>query len=328
MKILYINANLMDYQQDIIYGGLVKVLGAKNVHPIPFNHSFYFNLRKYPKNIGYHQGGLFAYLKNRFLSFNYDCVIVSSTKYQSFDFYSEILDKIPDSCPVAFLDGGDRAEIGGDLSRLGYPKLYQETIKKRPFDLIFKREMLKNVDYPTNVYPCPFAFNMDRIKSIKKHTTKKYDVSFWANESHKSRTKIFSLLKGKYDCEENGTIRGFSFGSFQRRGNYYFEELKRCKVVLNIRGAGWDTLRFWEVPALSTFMLSQKPDIMIPNDFTDEMNIAYFEDDFSDFYEKIDYYLENESVREKIAFAGYQHLCKYHTDIARAKSIINRISSL
>ncbi|WP_289023299.1 glycosyltransferase [uncultured Salegentibacter sp.] len=328
MKILYINASLMDYLQDIIYGGLVKILGTNNVHPVPFNYSFYFNLRKYPKNIGYHKGGLFAYLKNRFLSFNYDCVIVSSTKHQSFDFYSKILDIIPDSCPIAFLDGGDWAEIGGDLARLGYPNLYQNTIKKRPFDLIFKREMLKDVDYPSNVYPCPFAFNMDSIKNTTKVTAKKYDVSFWANESHISRTKIFSLLKGKYDCEENGTSRECSFGSFNRKGNFYFEELKRCKIVLNVRGMGWDTLRFWEVPALGTFMLSQKPSIVIPDDFTDKMNIAYFENDFSDLYEKIDYYLQNDSVREKIASAGYEHLCKYHTDIARAKSIIKRINNL
>lgn len=328
MRILYINENLMDYQQDIIYGGLVKVLGSKNVYPVPFNHSYFFNLRKYPKNIGYQRHGFFAYLKNRVISFKYDCVMVSSTKPRSFNFYNAILNSIPDSCPVVFLDGGDWPEVGGDLWRLGHHNLYKETIKRRPFDLIFKREMLKDETYPSNVYSCPFAFNMDRLKNIKTVTSKKYDVSFWANESHKTRTHIFSLLKGKYDCEENGTSRDRSFGAFDRRGDFYFEELKRCKIVLNIRGTGWDTLRFWELPALGTFMLSQKPGIVIPHDFTDGVNIAYFEEDFSDFYEKIDYYLENEIEREKIAYAGYQHLCKYHTDIARAKSIISTISSL
>lgn len=318
----------MDYLQDIIYGGLVKVLGAKNVHPVPFNHSYYLDLRKYPKNIGYHRGGLFYYLKNRFFKFNYDCVIIASAKHQTFYTYSKIVDLIPDSCPVVFLDGGDWAGIGGDLDRLGYPNLYQDTIKKRPFDLIFKREMLRDVDYPSNVHPCPFAFNMDRIKSVKKIAIKKYDVAFWANESHKLRTIIFSMLKGKYDCEKNGTSRERSFGAFERRGNYYFEELKRCKIVLNVRGTGWDTLRFWELPAVGTFMLSQKPNIVIPDDFTDEENIAYFKDDFSDFYERIEYYLKNEDVREKIAFAGYKHLCNYHTDIARAKSILRTIGSL
>ena len=328
MKILYINSNRFDYLQDAVFSGLVKVLGAGNVHPTNFSQSYYFDIKKYPKNLGYHKGDFFSYLKNKFSNFKYDCVIVSSTKKLPFDIYSYIAHRIPDSCPVAFLDGGDIAEIGGDLVRIGYPNLYKETIKKRPFDIIFKREMLKNTNYSSNVYPCPFAFNMDRIRSSKNISKKKYDVSFWAGETHKSRTKAFSLLKGKYDCDENGTSKGNSFRTYKKRGNFYFEELKRCKINLNLRGGGWDTLRFWEVPAVNSFMLSQKLDIVIPNEFTDGVNIAFFEYDFSNFYEKIDFYLENDAVREKIAVAGHQHLCKYHTDIARAESIIKIIKDL
>ena len=328
MKILYINSNRYDYLQDIVYSGLVKTLGAKNVHPYPFNRSYFFNLKRYPKNLGYNEGNFFSYLKNSLSNFRYDCVIVSATKKLPFDLYNEILPQTPSSCPVAFIDGGDVADIGGDLTRIGYPELYKETISKRPFDIIFKREMLKGVEYDTNVFPCPFAFNMDRIQNLKDIKEKIYDVSFWASETHDTRKNAFSILEDKYDCNDNGTSKGQTHKSYKRRGDFYFEELKRCKITINIQGNGWDTLRFWEVPALSTFMLSQKLDIVIPNDFTDGENIALFSKDLSDMLEKIDYYLENESERENIANKSFQHLTKFHTDIARAKYIIEKIKTI
>jgi hypothetical protein len=328
MKILFLNSNKFDYLQDIVYSGLVKTLGFSNVLSVPFNKSYYFNFKEYPKNLGFNNGGLFQNLINRLTKFDFDVVIVGSTKKLPFDLYNKILLKIPYSCPVVFLDGGDFSEIGGDLTRLGYPELYDATVMKRPFDLIFKREMFKNQDYAENVYPCPFAFNLDRIRNVKAVSEKKYDVAFWAGESHEDRKKSFDLLKGKYDCDQNGTSKGQTLKSYDRKGDFYFEEVKRCKITINVRGNGWDTLRFWEIPALGSFMLSQELDIIIPNDFKDGLNISYFAKDFSNFYEKIDYFLENEIEREKISKAGYNHLVKYHTDIVRAQYIIDKIKLL
>lgn len=328
MKILYLSSNKFDYLQDLVYSGLVKTIGAENIQPAFFNSSYFLNVKKYPKNLGFNSGNIIHYLKNQFLKFDYDTVIVASAKKLTFELYCKIADKIPQHCPVVFLDGGDRAEIGGDLTRIGFPTLFKEAQKKRPFDLIFKREMLKNRDYNSNVFPCPFAFNLDRIKNVKEVSEKKYDVSFWAGETHDSRKKVFSLLEGKYDCDENGTSRNNTLYNYKRRGDFYFEELKRCKITLNLRGVGWDTLRFWEIPAVGSFMLSQKLNIIIPNDFKDGVNIVTFKNDFTDFFDKIDYYLENDAEREKIALEGFKHLCNYHTDIIRAKYILKKIKAL
>lgn len=328
MKILYINSDRFDYLQDIVYSGLVKTIGSKNIHTTSFNKSYFFNVKKYPKNLGYNKGTLISFLKNKFLQFNYNAVIIASTKKLPFEIYCKLAHKIPQHCPVVFLDGGDVAEIGGDLKRIGHPNLFREAINKRPFDIIFKREMLKDTNYASNVHPCPFAFNFDRVKNVKPVLHKKYDVSFWAGETHEARKKTFSLLEGKYDCDENGTSRKNSLKNFKRIGNFYFEELKRCRIVLNLRGGGWDTLRFWEIPAIGSFMLSQKLNIVIPNDFKDGVNIINFEDDFNDLYDKIDYYLKNDIEREKIALSGFQHLCKYHTDSIRAEYVLKKIEEL
>jgi hypothetical protein len=324
MKVLYVNSPRFDYLQDIIYSGLVKALGAQNVQPYPFNKSFYFNRRVYPKNLGHNQGNFFDFIKNKISKFEYDLVIVAASKKSAFEAYLKISEKIPVQCPVIFLDGGDVESIGGDLLRKDCFDLYEKAISVRPFDLIFKREKMKAKSYADNIHACPFAFNLDRVKNVPG-VQKKYDATFWAVESHEVRTQALTLLEDRYDCIENGTTKNQVFATYNRKGNFYLEELKRSRVALNFRGGGWDTLRFWEVPALSTFMLSQELDIEIPNDFVNGEHLVFCKNDLSDLIEKINYYLENEEERERIAKQGYDHLVEYHSDTARAKYILDKL---
>ena len=69
MNILYLHGNRFDYLQDLVYSGLVKLLGAKQVYPYPFNKSYFFNFKEYPRNLGFQAGTLSAYLNNRIGSF-------------------------------------------------------------------------------------------------------------------------------------------------------------------------------------------------------------------------------------------------------------------
>ena len=59
------------------------------------------------------------------------------------------------------------------------------------------------------------------------------------------------------------------------RVTFTWKSFSVVKVVLNFRGGGWDTLRYWEVPALGTFMISGKPGFEIPNNFVDGESIVY-----------------------------------------------------
>ena len=61
------------------------------------------------------------------------------------------------------------------------------------------------------------------------------------------------LIQDRFDCRANGTTRNQVFKKYKRKGDFYLEELKRARITLNFRGVGWDTLRYWEVPALSGF---------------------------------------------------------------------------
>lgn len=324
MKILYINSPHFDYMQDILYSGLVKESGAKNIKSIPFNFNFCCSTKKYPRNLGAVKGNAIPYIASRLMPFRYDCVILASAKRQVFEVYNKIAGKIPAHIPVAFVDGGDMENVGGDAERKGFKELYDEARAKRDFDFIFKREMIIGKQYDKNVLPLPFGFNFDRIPG-KVVREKAYDVSFWAVESHEVRTKALKILEDKYDCKANGTERNQRFKHYKRKGEFYLEELQACKIVLNFRGGGWDTLRYWEVPALKTFLLSQKPQIVIPDDFTHGENIVYCKDDLSDLTELIDYYLSHDDERERVALAAYDHLKRYHSDRERAKYVIKHI---
>ena len=256
----------------------------------------------------------------------FDAVVIASSKVGSFETYLEIVDRIPSRVPVIFVDGGDRSGIGEDLTIYERPELLSQATEKRPFDLVFKREYNLENTYADNVYPFPISFNTDRLPSIPAGY--KYDVSFWAVETHDIRTRALTLLEDRYDCRSNGTVRDQKFSQYKRKGEFYLQELAQCRIVLNFRGGGWDTMRYWEVPAVGAFMMTQKPGIKIPDDFVDGRDVVYCSDDLSDLTELCDYYLKNESKRESIALSGKQHLLKYHTDEARAKFLLEKISGL
>lgn len=323
MKILFIASRKYDYLQDAIFSGLVKQLGWKNVHTFSFYRNFFLPVKKYPRNIGYSNQALLS----KKLFFNkisqYDVIILAACKPDAFKDYLSVLPHISIHTKTVFIDGGDASLIGGDLSRLGQSNLWNRA-NQRPFDYVFKREYLKNEDYPENVFPCPFAFNYNVIKDIRKSAFI-YDVTFWAVESHPVRTKALNLLSDKFDCQANGTTSNQSFYKYKRKGNRYLEELQKAKITLNFRGSGWDTLRYWEVPALGRFMVSQEPAIVIPNNYEHEKHVVYIHDDLSNLIEVCEYYLKNEVKREEIAKRAEIHTKEFHTDIARANYMMKII---
>lgn len=322
MKILYLCRNNVDYMQDILYSGLVKLLGTSAVIDRPWNNRFHFNLKKYPRNIGMQKRTLFSSLLSSARNYDYDLVIVASCHPEVLTYYESVIDAIPGFVPVAFVDGGDWPDIAGDLDRLGGREIYDAVVRKRPFDFLFKREVIIGKDYPDNVFPLTFGFNMDRVPEIPAN--KRYDVAFWAVESHEIRTRALDLLQDKYDCRSNGTERNQVMKKYKRKGAFYLQELSRCRISLNFRGAGWDTLRYWEVPAVGGFMISQKPGIVIENNFVDGKEIVYCNDDLSDLDELCCYYLDHEEEREKIAAEGRKKLLACHTDKHRAEYVLRQ----
>ncbi len=326
MRILFINRPKSEYLQELVYTGLCKLIGAENVIESPWNDRLHLNFRPYPKNLGQVPGTLLGSVQAQLRRRKFDAVIVASCHPYTVGRYRELMRDIPANVPVIFMDGGDWPDVAGDLRRVGGREIYDEVVADRPFDLVFKREYLEEQQYPSNVIPLPMAFCYDHLPTLDGLF--KYDVAFWAVESDPIRTTALDLLSDKFDCAENGTVRNQVMKRYKRKGHVYLQELARCKVGLNFRGAGWDTLRYWELAGLGRFMISQRPRIVIENDYKDGKEVVHCQDDLSDLLDLCAYYLRHEEERETIAKRAAAHTREFHTDVARARTVLKHLARL
>jgi hypothetical protein len=322
-KILFISSRQFDYLQDLSFSGLVNFAGRKQVVDYPWNPKYHLPIKNYPKNLGYtgfSLPGLF-----RFSLDEIDTVVLGSAKRDALETYQELLPKIRNKLLV-FIDGGDREEIGGDFYRLGLGDQFQAIVKQRPFDIIFKREYLESMHADqAGVYPFPFSFPHQIKIATRREEEKKYQVAFWGQQKPAVREKALRLLQDKYDCAANGTGLNQDFKTYKRKGLFYLEELAACRIVLNFRGGGWDTMRYWEAVAAGAFMISQRPAIEIPNNFVDGKHIIFCDDNLDDLIDKIDYYLPRVEERGKMAAAAKDWLEKYHLNTRRAEYFLDCI---
>jgi len=326
MKILYICSTRFDYLQDLTYAGLVKVLGKENVVDYPWNPKFNLPIKSYPKNLGFKSISFRFPIMNNFKEI--DFVILASAKKDALETYLKILPLIKNK-PILFLDGGDFSEIGGDFYRHHCGDLYEAAIKQRPFDIILKREYISSLHSAhANIFPFHFSFPYNITLPPITERLKKYDVSFWGQQNPQIRTNALNLLAGKYDCNQNGTTLDQNFKTYKRKGLFYLKEISRCKIVLNFRGLGWDTMRYWEVPATGAFMISQEPKISIPNNFESGKHLVWCSDSLDDLIDLIDYYLARPLEREQMAINAREHLIKYHLNTARAATLIETVQRI
>lgn len=325
MALLFINSRSPDYLEDQLFAGLTELLGRERVIPYPVNREYYLPRKPYPLNLG-HCRRLVDYvrdqlsLRQRLKLREFDAVIIGSTKRDTFESYRELLPDLPAGIPVIYIDGGDWPEVGGDAERLGFHGLLRDVFTQRPPALVFKREYLIGKDYAANVHPLPMAFGPAPELGVVE---KKYDVTCWCVESDPIRTRALTLLEDRYDCRSNGTIRGQKFRNYKRKGVGYLRELAASRIACNFRGVGWDTLRYWEIPAVGGFMVSQLPRIVIPDNFLHGRQVIFCRDDLSDLTDMIDYYLRAETERNEIASSAREWALLHHTYHHRAAQMMN-----
>jgi len=317
LKALFICSSSFDYAQDLLYSGLLTRLGRSSVCDYPWNPKYHVPFWEYPKGLGY-SGLDFPRTKPRKL--DVDFVILGSAKADAVFRYHSIFRSIPKSAITVFLDGGDHPAVAGDLDASSL-SLFHDIDRIRPFDYILKREYLTGLRYEDRVKPFPFSFASQWISRVQC-TQKLFDVTFWAVEGAPVRSLALELLKGKFDCDLNGTIPGNTLQGYSRKGLAYLTALASSRVTLSLRGVGWDTLRFWEATALGVPTISQLPRIVIPEPFESDKNILYVEDTLESLLDKCAELLSDERRRCKMGYAARFHAYKFHSNLARADRLL------
>jgi hypothetical protein len=209
-----------------------------------------------------------------------------------------------------FIDGNDHQGF----------KVYPHIL----FRMVFKRELNKmwknNAMEP--IYPLPFG--AEKRYFCNKSEKRKFRVSFAANmDANTMRYSVYQRLKNRNDpsifCGTTGEVayrKKKCLGMPIETPNYR-KLLFETQVGINVAGAGYDCARFWEILAAGALLMTQELDIAIPHPFTDGVNCVIFKS-LDEFDAKLDMLLSNPASVSQLAEAGFQHLQRYHTTVARA----------
>jgi len=109
----------------------------------------------------------------------------------------------------------------------------------------------------------------------------------------------------------------------------YATKINQCKMWLGTTGPTLDVSpRYFEVMLSKTLLLCNNMPEQYEHYFTDGVNCVIFNNDLSDFDEKLDYYLNNESEMNKIIETAYDTAINNYTWHHMAKNLIEQIKEL
>lgn len=310
-RILFIMHPRIHYGIDVLYDGLCSILGDENVVDYPYKPTLHGQqadqLRNYPCTLD-RAGTNFSLERvlDELAAGYFDCILFGDCEGDLDKDTVQQLARAAD-IPLFIVDSLD--ECYNIRSQI-------EDRLERKADAYFKREMLRGVDYGAETFPLSFAFLDHRIPQNLQHP--RTTGLFWAGHRSSGLRKLFLD-----HLEEKCALR---FDSAIPPEDYA-QRLLSARIGLSCFGFGFDTVRYWELPAYGCMLLSEEPPIHIPHNFTHEENAVFFQD-LTDLEEKVQHYLKNPQEADHIAKAGYHHLKQHHTASARARQLLNHIAAL
>ena len=109
----------------------------------------------------------------------------------------------------------------------------------------------------------------------------------------------------------------------------YATKINECKMWLGTTGPVLDVSpRYFEVMLSKTLLLCNNMPEQYEDYFTDGVNCVIFNNDLSDFDEKLDYYLNNESEMSRVIETAYDTAINNYTWHHMAKKLIEQIKEL
>jgi spore maturation protein CgeB len=161
------------------------------------------------------------------------------------------------------------------------------------------------------IKPLPFGI-IEEAKPIVK--PKVYDVAFIATLNSKIRREVYNVLR---HMKSHNIFT--SAGGIRREA--YLNLYSSSKIGVSARGVGFDTYRYWEIPFCGALLLSEQPDIVIPDNFVDGES-AFFFKSAKELPIIIEALLSYEERQRETARRGHELLLRKHTSVARVEYIM------
>jgi hypothetical protein len=335
-----------DWSLDLLYAGLCKVRGVKNVidYPVKKKHrewrdnSVIRDWGKERRTLGYVEGN--DKMPNRTMMEVFDLAkkghvdhIIVDERDETHAVYKMLRLDMLTSIPVTVVAGHDRFwnHSPKRVSNIMYPNRVRKMFMAnwQPSYDIYNAEkwFLTNYFYRPINWSANFDHYWDPGKRADLLRDKIYDVSFSGYASHPDRKRFIEAVQSEFKSKNLNIFleeQGDTTKSFMAKPQY-FAEMAQSKICLNLRGAAEDgrTLRFFEIPYVGSYMLTQRnpTENQVHPAFLDGQHCSYFETE-EQLCETIEKALMQPIWRETIAEAGHYHLMKHHTCEARARYVL------
>ncbi len=356
MKILFITYPRYDYLADQIYTGLCTLLGWKDIVDFPYKAQYHDPSRRIlaiPQNPGRAHSA--EEIRTLVAEQYFDLIILSTTRQETVSAYQELRRQIGKT-PRVLLDGDDIRELRRDLYTAFQLGLYF----KREYLIDWKSETARgrfqrwhffrtDRELFSRTHPLPFSIIPETVPPASG-ASPDIDLSFVGLASHRNRIRAIERLRldprirfeGWITVESTTRrsklatttwgilkekIKGDPYVSPTEQGERlspqeYFSLLRHSRAALSLKGAGFDTLRYWEIVASKTLLISERPDILIPHNFEDRTHVLYCRPDCRDVPDLILTYVRDDSMRVRMQEAAYHHLLRFHTCERRASQML------
>jgi len=312
-RVLFITQPQSHYGLDVLYDGLCAVLGDDRVVEHPWKPMLHGET---PREMG-----------------QYPCAVDRAGEPMALD---EILARLRAGYFDVVLFGDldkriDRAEIRALVHAAGSTPwflldaqdectdFFRGALEFLGFDAAcgyFKREMLACFDYGPRVAPFPFAYPDYRVPPDVSGP--RPQLLFYAGQR-------WCGLRGLYISRIEALLGETFDRTYDQEG--YVEAMRRSLMGLSAFGGGFDTVRYWELPANGCMLLSERLPIRVPYDFKDGETAVLF-DDLPELEEKVAHYAAHRDEAAAIARAGHEHLKRRHTGSARARQVLGWIQAM
>lgn len=241
-----------------------------------------------------------------------------------------LVDKINQPDKTVVIDGSECSYTGNNHgsiwkdsknyqkgSALGHSWIWEYMRERAKW--YFKRETFPEDVHEHNIIPCPYSTRIeDRRDSLLGLDKDMFMVCVFGHLKTGLRAEV------KQSCSNLKSKLGNSIlvdGGIDREE--YLKLVGRSGMIVDAWGAGSNcTVRRNEVVMNSTAVIGQQWEIIVPDDYTDGVNIINYKD-INEFEEKVNYYFKNQDKLVEIGENGYQHALKYHTTEKRMKYIFD-----
>jgi hypothetical protein len=192
--------------------------------------------------------------------------------------------------------------------RRNYPERWNDPLR---------REIAVATAASREVVPLPFGLVDTGFEPVAE---KDVDVTFLARPTSPERAAVTDALRA---LARDGAVVQSAPESSLPWGEY-MRLLSRSRIGVSVRGLGYDTYRYWEIPFAGALLLAETPHTVIPDNFVDGQEAVFAP--IERLADRARELLE-EDTRE-LAAAGRRKLLASHTSVQRARTVLQRIEAL